>query len=151
MTNDEWITPDEIFEPLDKIFGFVLDPCCNSSNHKTHYYITRQSNSLTYPWSTMNWVNPPYSRGNISKFMEKVFKECLKGNYSVCLVPASVSSGWFHNYAMKGRIYTRKGRISFIDPLTMCPVKGNRGDNLLIVFDKINHDQELFSIGWLRL
>lgn len=28
----EWQTPPEVFDPLDREFGFTLDPCCTAAS-----------------------------------------------------------------------------------------------------------------------
>lgn len=39
---NEWYTPSSVFEPLDREFGFTLDPCCTAYSAKCEkYYIWR--------------------------------------------------------------------------------------------------------------
>lgn len=39
--SDEWSTPKDIFEALDKEFNFNLDPCSTDDNHKCENYYTK--------------------------------------------------------------------------------------------------------------
>lgn len=62
---DEWGTPKEFFQTLDKEFKFTLDPCGDKnrilkSGIKT-FDIT--DNGLNQSWQDENvFVNPPYSK-----------------------------------------------------------------------------------------
>jgi site-specific DNA-methyltransferase (adenine-specific) len=77
--------------------------------------------ALTKPWivdhlSPRNYfLNPPYSAGNIDKFMAKAYEESQKGAVVVCLVPCATDTRWWHNYAMKAQeIRFIKGRVRFV-------------------------------------
>lgn len=41
MRTDEWETPQELYDKLDKEFHFDLDPCSTEWNHKTPWYYSR--------------------------------------------------------------------------------------------------------------
>jgi site-specific DNA-methyltransferase (adenine-specific) len=60
-------------------------------------------------------LNPPYSAGNIDRFMQKAYEESQKGAVVVCLVPCATDTRWWHNYAMRAQeIRFIKGRVRFI-------------------------------------
>lgn len=40
--NDEWPTPQHVFDALDAEFGFTLDVCADGSNHKCPRYFDRE-------------------------------------------------------------------------------------------------------------
>ena len=149
---DTWATPQAIFDPLDGIFHFTCDVCATMNNHKCVNYISPTNNALNHSteWGLVSWMNPPYSRGNIDKFMERAYLEHLDGKTIVCLVPPSLNGKWFNNYGVNGRIYTRLGRIKFINPLTGDYGKNPRGDNILIVFGE-EKTEELKKIGWIKI
>ena len=48
--SDEWATPPEIFEALDREFGFNLDPCATEENHKCAKFYTSEEDGLKQPW-----------------------------------------------------------------------------------------------------
>jgi len=48
--SDEWATPKEVFELLDKEFGFTLDAAASDVNHKTDKYFTKEDNGLEKSW-----------------------------------------------------------------------------------------------------
>jgi site-specific DNA-methyltransferase (adenine-specific) len=43
---DQWSTPQEFYETLDKEFHFDLDPCADDINHKCDRYFTKEQNGL---------------------------------------------------------------------------------------------------------
>lgn len=48
--NDEWATPDHIYDALDAEFHFTLDPCATDQNHKCDRYFTQSENGLLQNW-----------------------------------------------------------------------------------------------------
>ncbi len=48
--NDEWYTPQETFDSLNKEFDFNLDPCATDENHKCDNYFTKEDNGLKQSW-----------------------------------------------------------------------------------------------------
>lgn len=113
---DKWETPYKIYLPLKEEFCFTLDPCCEIETAKAAKFYTEKENGLIQDWSgEIVFVNPPYSRGNIDKWMEKCYKESLKGTKIVALIPVSSSAGWFHDYVLdKSKIRYFRGRIKFV-------------------------------------
>lgn len=37
---DQWSTPQDFFDSLNREFSFTLDPCADTSNHKCEKYFT---------------------------------------------------------------------------------------------------------------
>lgn len=48
--NDEWETPQHIYDALDTEFHFTLDPCATDQNHKCDQYFTQSENGLLQNW-----------------------------------------------------------------------------------------------------
>lgn len=48
--SDEWATPQEVFDELNKEFDFNLDPCATSENHKCDNYYTKNDDGLRKSW-----------------------------------------------------------------------------------------------------
>lgn len=48
--SDNWSTPAEIYEELDKEFDFNLDPCADETNHKTPLYFDKNIDGLVKNW-----------------------------------------------------------------------------------------------------
>lgn len=48
--SDEWETPIDLFNILNKEFQFNLDPCATDENHKCNKYYTKEENGLKPSW-----------------------------------------------------------------------------------------------------
>ena len=69
--SNEWATPQQFFDKLDKEFNFTLDPCATKENAKCKKFYTIQDNGLSKSWDNENvFCNPPYGR-EIPKWVEK--------------------------------------------------------------------------------
>ena len=55
----EWATPPEVYEPLNREFGFTLDVAATPDNAKCPRYYTREDDGLAQPWDGVCWMNPP--------------------------------------------------------------------------------------------
>jgi site-specific DNA-methyltransferase (adenine-specific) len=121
---DEWQTPQWLFDLLDREFQFHVDAAATGENAKASIYY---GDALNHEWyhqiespddnlpSERFFLNPPYSAGNIDKFMAKAYEESQKGAVVVCLVPCATDTRWWHNYAMKAQeIRFIKGRVRFV-------------------------------------
>ena len=118
---DQWATPIDLFERLDRVWNFSLDVCADESNAKADRYFTRADDGLSQDWApAVCWMNPPYGR-EIGEWMKKAHDESLKGATVVCLVPARTDTAWWHNYAMRGRIEFIRGRLKFGDATNSAP------------------------------
>ena len=109
---DDWATPQDFFNELNKEFNFTLDVCASEENAKCAQYFTKEIDGLKQEWHGTCFMNPPYGR-EISKWMEKAYKSSLEGATVVCLVPSRTDTKWWHEYAMKGQIRFIKGRLKF--------------------------------------
>lgn len=116
--SDEWETPQNLFNQLDKEFNFTLDPCSTKENHKCKKYYTIEEDGLSKDWSGETvFVNPPYGRA-IGKWVKKSYEEYLKGTTVVMLIPSRTDTSWFHQYIYgKAEIRFLKGRLKFVNRL----------------------------------
>jgi len=111
----EWSTPTAFYDKLVAEFGpFTLDPCATKDNAKAQLYFTKEIDGLRQPWAPHRvFLNPPYGRGIIGRWMGKAVCESNIGAFIVCLVPARTDTAWWHDFAMKGKIRFIKGRLKF--------------------------------------
>lgn len=112
---DEWYTPIDFYNKLNKEFNFNLDPCATDINHKCAKYFTKEDNGLLQSWGGYNvFCNPPYGRV-INAWVEKAYNESKKDNtLIVMLLPARTDTKWFHNFIYhKAEIRFIKGRLKF--------------------------------------
>ena len=47
---DDWETPQSLFNKLNEIYKFTLDPCANPQNAKCVKYYTKQDDGLSKNW-----------------------------------------------------------------------------------------------------
>ena len=120
--SDEWETPQDFFDKLNEEFHFTLDPCATHENHKCDKYYTKEDDGLSKDWTGETvFCNPPYGRV-IGKWVEKCYKENLKGVTVVMLIPARTDTSWFHKYIYNNpnvEIRFLKGRLKFINRLLL--------------------------------
>ena len=109
---DLWSTPQDLFDKLDREFGFTLDVCATTENAKCTRFYTKAEDGLAQPWTGVCWMNPPYGR-TIGNWMAKARKAAKSGATVVALVPARTDTRWWHDYATKGEIRFLPGRLRF--------------------------------------
>lgn len=134
---DLWGTPQPIFDKLDMEFGFDTDPCCTRQTAKCNEFWTPAENGLLQNWDGRRlFVNPPYSRGNIDKWVAKCFYSSPGALEIVALLPVSTSSDWWHKYCLKQTKYWVNKRIKFVGAQWTAPFS-----SVIIRFNNI--DQSL--------
>jgi site-specific DNA-methyltransferase (adenine-specific) len=112
--SNEWETPPEFFEKLNKKFKFTLDPCCTPTSAKCEKYYTREDDGLSKSWKNeVVFVNPPY--GDISKWVKKAHDESRDNDATVVmLLPSRTDTKYWHDHIMEASaIYFIKGRLKF--------------------------------------
>jgi phage N-6-adenine-methyltransferase len=122
MANDTQSTPQTFFDALNAKYNFVMDVCADENNHKCPLWLGPgglKPDALTTDWSEYAngqwvWMNPPYSRGNQRKFVEKAIWESRNGVKTLALLPADTGTKLFHELIYnKFDIEFVKGRLKF--------------------------------------
>lgn len=112
----DWTTPSEFYNNLNKEFYFTLDPCCYKETALCKNYYTLQEDGLKQSWEGHRvFCNPPYGK-EIKKWVEKCYIESKKENtLVVLLIPARTDTTYFHDYIYKPENEIRfiKGRLKF--------------------------------------
>ena len=113
---DEWMTPLDLFEKLNREFRFDLDPATTPDNPlNVPYFYTKEEDGLKQRWFGRVFLNPPYSQ--VSEWVKKAYYECrVKKNCElvVLLIPSRTDTRWWHKYVMKANeIRFIKGRLKF--------------------------------------
>ena len=99
-------TPEHIIEELRTKYGELFDPCPNNP--------TFDGLSIEWPQDKVIYVNPPYSRGQISKWVKKAHDEFLKGCSIIMLIPSYTDTVYFHEFIYGiAEISFIKGRLKF--------------------------------------
>lgn len=111
----EWATPQDLFDELEREFRFTLDPCSTAANAKCDRFFTAEDDGLLQSWQGERvFMNPPYGRA-VQKWVEKAHSESRGGATVVCLLPSRTDTRWWHDYCMKGEIRFVRGRLYFGD------------------------------------
>ena len=99
--SNEWYTPKWLYDRLDKEYNFTLDPCATKESAKCDKYYTIEDDGLEQSWANETaFVNPPY--GNAIKYwVEKAYRESLRGAVVVMLIPSRTETQYWHDYIMK--------------------------------------------------
>lgn len=131
--NNEWETPQWLFDKLDKEFRFDLDVCAEIHNTKCRDFYCKDYNALKQNWPNIPcWMNPPYGRNITNKWIKKAYEESLKGCIVVCLIPARTDTIYWHEYCKKAyEIRFLKGRLKFVGAKDSAPFP-----SALIIFNE---------------
>lgn len=107
--DDNYVTPPEFYEKLNKRFNFDFDPCPYCENDDEIV------DGLSIEWGIFNFINPPYSQKLKEQFVIKGIEEMKKGKLCVFLIPVSTSTKLFHKYIKPNatEIIFVEGRIKF--------------------------------------
>jgi hypothetical protein len=74
---DLWSTPQDLFDKLDREFGFTLDVCATADNAKCAKFYTKAEDGLAQPWSGVCWMNPLHG-----KTWQTGYRADASGNHS---------------------------------------------------------------------
>jgi len=113
--SNEWETPADFYEKLNKRFKFTLDPCSTHLNTKCPKHYTMEEDGLSKSWANETvFVNPPY--GDVGKWVNKAYLESTEhGATVVMLIPSRTDTKYWHDYIMTSAsaIYFVRGRLKF--------------------------------------
>ena len=137
-------TPMQIFIPLDAEFYFDLDAAADPHNALCPGYYTKEDDALKLPWYEnlgedgivkSIWCNPPYSNGNILRFVHKAWLESGNGATVVLLIPSDVSTQYFDFcFENADEIRFMQPRVKFNNP-DETPMKGSPPmESMIVVF-----------------
>lgn len=111
---ENWETPQQLFDELNKEFNFTVDVASDENNYKVLKHYTKKEDGLQQNWENETvWCNPPYGR-EIGKWIKKAFNSCRAT--TIMLIPARTDTKWFHEYIYKKNnveIRFLKGRLKF--------------------------------------
>lgn len=139
--NDNFETPDELFDQLNRIFNFTLDAACTSTNCKCPkgYYYDKGQDSLKMNWGGDRvFCNPPFSRK--SEFIKKAYMEVLFHNCPIVVMVLPLNC--MDSEAFQNFVYTYfdfeilRGRVSFIDSETGKPKQKNNSGTVIVYFKR---------------
>ncbi len=113
---DQWSTPQDLYDKLNKEFNFTLDPCADECNHKCDKFYTKEQDGLSRTGKAKQFFcNPPYGRA-IKNWVKKCYDESQKRNTKVVmLIPARTDTSYFHDFIIHKAKEIRfiRGRLKF--------------------------------------
>lgn len=110
----DWETPQWLFDQLHREFHFTIDLCATKENAKCKRFYTIEQDALRQEWRGVCWMNPPYGRGVIDKWLKKATES--PNATIVCLLPSRTGPPWFHRYVL-GRAFEVRfiaGKLRFV-------------------------------------
>ena len=122
--SNEWETPQEFFDELNKEFKFTLDPCATPKNAKCKKFYTKEQNGLKQSWHGERvFCNPPYTSKEQDAWVQKCLDESKRVDTSVVmLLPARTDTKRFHDLILpNAEVRFVKGRLKFGGVSTSAP------------------------------
>ena len=118
----DWNTPQDVLDPVRAFAGptgIGIDPCSNATSivgARTELRLDRGHDGLAVPWGGHGraYVNPPYTRRDLPRWIRKVVHEARLGVEIILLVAARVDTKWFAPLWTADAICFWRGRIVFI-------------------------------------
>lgn len=121
---DQWYTPIDIIERVKKVFGgyISLDPAsCGAANRvvQAEEFYDEEDDGLKLDWFGDVFCNPPYSKGKIGPFCEKVVSEYKAGEcrQAIFLLKEGATTAWFRPLRPYLTCYLDQ-RVKFVDGAT---------------------------------
>ena len=113
--HNNWSTPKALYEALDKEFHFQDDPCPLYGDKTTEDGLVRH-------WKSPAFMNPPYERYVIDRWVQKAYEESQLGCTVVGLLRGDTSTRWFHEWVWnKAEFVPLRGRLKFGNSKTSPP------------------------------
>lgn len=121
--NDRRRTPRDLFDALNQEFKFHVDLAADAHNHLLPEWLGPGSriaeDALAFDWSLRwsrgrGWLNPPYSRGNLDRFLAKCAEQADRGFTVVTVTPYMPSEGWFARLYAATEIREIPHRVPFL-------------------------------------
>ena len=93
---NEWYTPADIIEAARQCMNCIdLDPASSSKAQETvraTKFFTIEDDGLAHPWKGRVWLNPPYERGLVDKFVSHLLEQPFE--QACVLVNNATETGW---------------------------------------------------------
>ncbi len=93
----EHLTPDRVFELIFEKWQLpescFFDPVPKGTPFKSPCFF----NGLYAIWKKYNYVNPPFEKEILEKFVMKALREAKKGKTTIMLLPSKTDQAWFHD------------------------------------------------------
>ena len=99
IKSDEYQTPKIYVDAARLVMGSIdLDPASSEINNKrlkVPISYTKETNGLKQRWFGNVWLNPPYSKPNLTLFTNKLLQEYGVFYNAIYLVPSFTAEKWY--------------------------------------------------------
>lgn len=120
---NEWFTPAAWLDRAREALGEIdLDPASHAiaqERVQASTFFTAADDGLERSWFGRVWLNPPYNRALLSRFVVKLVEEWTSGRVqqAILLTHNYTDTEWFHAAAWAARaICFPRGRVHFLSP-----------------------------------
>jgi phage N-6-adenine-methyltransferase len=117
---NECYTPSQFLDAARAVLGsFDLDPASSEAAQrvvKAERFYTKEDDGLTKPWYGRVWLNPPYGRLLMTRFVAKLLDELQAGNVSSAIMLAhsfTDTTWWQASYSQCDAACFPRGRLRF--------------------------------------
>ena len=117
---ESWYTPREIIEAARSVMGGIdLDPASSDEANavvRAEKFYTAEDDGLSREWHGRVWMNPPYTRGLVGRFTDRLIEERIAGRVEqgVVLVNAQTDAAWWQRLARAAEVVcVTEGRVRF--------------------------------------
>lgn len=101
---NDWQTPEWFLDRVRKVAPIGLDPCTTPDNPtRALRFIAPPDDGLCVSWfdrlkykDELVFVNPPYGRGHMGPWSQKIIEEASRGVVILALVRGDTSTTWAH-------------------------------------------------------
>lgn len=151
---DSWSTPDDIIAAAREVLGDIdLDPATNDKAQariKATRHYTKEDDGLLLgnPWAGRVWLNPPYRRGMVGLFIDRLVAEYDRGSVTAALllVNNATETKWCQALLARFPACFLAGRVPFLYE----GVEGEAGARQGQVLLYLGPDPSLFRLTFLR-
>jgi hypothetical protein len=110
VKNNNWATPKYLLDYIKKEFfkwNDYFDPYPYDPDYEIDW--------LTLNWGKYTFVNPPYTKGDKVKFVNKCYEEYKKWNVIALLIQAATETAIFHDIIFPNAdVYLLEKRVKFM-------------------------------------
>jgi len=117
----EWYTPPYLVEAARRVMGGIdLDPASSARANegvRAARFFGREQDGLRQSWSGRVWLNPPYARGVVEQFVERLVEHVARGavTQAVMITNNATDTNWCQLALAhcKGACFVN-GRVKFL-------------------------------------
>jgi hypothetical protein len=153
--NNEWHTPEKYIVLVREVIGDIdLDPASSAVANRTvkaTKFFTETDNGLNQEWRGRIWLNPPYSRGVIGQFADKMCAEIANCNVksAIMLTHRFTDTKWFQQLMgvdeMSNVAYLEADWRDWLQD-ELCSLPGDERVEMLIASLKHNNMNSLMAM-----